>query len=312
LGTTVIYDAYIQLNYIPHLSLRVGKFKPPVGLERLQSDDDTSLIERGLPTLLAPSRDIGYELLGDFLRHRVGYQVGVFNGVVDNSLSDAAVSNHRDYAGRLFLTPFAPAEKSPLQGLGFGLAATAGGVSGLGLPAYKTVGQNTFFTFASGVSEQGHRTRLAPQTDYYLGPVGLLAEYGVNEEGLQKAQVRHNFAFRAWQVTASYILTGESKSFLSPTPRHPFDPLNNSWGAVELAFRSAEFSADHALFGYGFASPTATPREAREYIGGVNWYLNRLVRLSADYGVTGFEGGAALGDRVAERVLLLRIQINFI
>jgi len=29
-GTTVIYDAYLQLNYIPHLNLRVGKFKPPV------------------------------------------------------------------------------------------------------------------------------------------------------------------------------------------------------------------------------------------------------------------------------------------
>jgi len=59
-GTTVIYDAYLQLNYFPHLNLRVGKFKPPVGLERLQSDDDTSFIERGLPTLLVPSRDIGY------------------------------------------------------------------------------------------------------------------------------------------------------------------------------------------------------------------------------------------------------------
>ena len=31
-GTTALYDAYIQLNYIPWLQIRAGKFKPPVGV----------------------------------------------------------------------------------------------------------------------------------------------------------------------------------------------------------------------------------------------------------------------------------------
>ncbi len=31
-GSVVIYDAYAQLNYIPHFAIRAGKFKPPVGL----------------------------------------------------------------------------------------------------------------------------------------------------------------------------------------------------------------------------------------------------------------------------------------
>lgn len=310
-GTTVIYEAYLQLNYFPHVNLRVGKFKPPVGLERLQSDDDTSFIERGLPTLLVPSRDIGYQIAGDLLRNRVNYQVGVFNGVVDNSLSDAAVSNHRDYAGRILLTPFAPNE-NVLQGLGVGIGATGGSVDGLGLPAFKTIGQNTFFTFASGVSEAGHRTRLAPQAFYYVGPFGLLLEDGLTEEGLQKGTVRRDVAFRAWQTAVSYILTGEKKSYASPTPRHPFDPLRGSWGAVELAVRTGEFSADHSIFSYGFASPTVTPRSAREWVGGINWYLNRLVRISGDYAVTGFEDGATLGNRLSERVILFRFQLNFI
>lgn len=310
-GTTVIYDAYIQLNYFRHINLRVGKFKPPVGLERLQSDDDTSFIERGLPTLLVPSRDIGYQIAGDFLGGRVNYQAGVFNGVPDNSLTDAAASSHRDYAGRILLTPFAPNENL-LQGLGIGFGATGGSVDGLALPAYKTAGQNTFFTFASGVSEAGHRTRFAPQAYYYVGPFGLLVEDGLTEEGLQKGGMRRDIAFRAWQVETSYIVTGEKKGFTSPTPRHPFDPAKNGWGAVELAVRTGEFSTDHSIFSYGLASPTATPRSAREWVGGVNWYLNRLVRISADYGVTGFEGGSTRGARPAERVILFRFQINFI
>ena len=98
-GTTVIYDAYTQFNYFKHADLRVGKFKPPVGLERLQSDDDTSFVERGLPTLLVPSRDIGFQFAGDIVNQRVGYQIGVFNGVPDNGLSDASPSSHRDYCG---------------------------------------------------------------------------------------------------------------------------------------------------------------------------------------------------------------------
>lgn len=314
-GTTVIYDAYAELKYFDNARVRVGKFKPPVGLERLQSDDDTSFVERGLPTLLAPSRDIGYQISGDVVKRRVAYAVGVFNGVPDNSLSDAAVSNHRDFAGRLFLTPFQPDADNPLSGLGLGLGASSGSVDGEPLPSFKTFGQNSFFPFASGVAEAGHRTRLAPQAYYYLGPLGLLSEYGLTEEGLQKGLVRRDIAFRAWQVELSLLLTGEKKGFTSPTPKKNFDPKNHGWGAVELAVRVGDFRAEQGIFNYGFASVTTTPRNAHEWVGGVNWYLNRLFRTSLDYGNTNFGGGATVaagGSRPSEKVLILRFQINFI
>ena len=311
-GSVIIYDAYMQVNYIPHFSIRAGKFKPPVGLERLQSDDDTSFVERGLPTLLAPSRDIGFQISGDIVNRRLAYQVGVFNGVPDNSLSDTSASGHRSYAARLFATPFQAGGESPLSGLGFGFAAEGGSTDGLALPAYKTVGQNTFFNFNSGVIAAGHRTALAPQAFYYLGPFGLLAEDTITEEQFQKATVRKDVAFRAWQVQASWILTGEKKSFGSPIPRHPFEPFNHGWGAWEIAARTGDFKADEGLFSYGFASPSVSPRFAREWVGGVNWYLNRTVRISLDYAHTNFVGGAVSADRAAERVILARFQINFI
>jgi phosphate-selective porin OprO/OprP len=314
-GSTVIYDAYVEAKYFERAKVRVGKFKPPVGLERLQSDDDTSFVERGLPTLLVPSRDIGYQISGDVVKRRVAYAVGVFNGVPDNSLTDAAVNSHRDYAGRIFLTPFQPEAKNPLSGLGLGLGASTGSVDGEGLPSFKTFGQNSFFSFASGITEAGHRNRLAPQAYYYLGPLGLLAEYGLTEEGLQKGTVRRDIAFRAWQVQAAFLLTGEKKGFTSPTPKKNFDPKNRGWGAVELAVRVGDFSAEQGIYNYGFVSPTATPRHAHEWVGGVNWYLNRLFRTSLDYGNTNFGGGATVaagGNRPSERVLILRFQINFI
>jgi phosphate-selective porin OprO/OprP len=313
-GNTVLYEAYMQLNYFSRANLRVGKFKPPVGLERLQSDDDTSFIERGLPTLLVPSRDIGYQVSGDIVKRRVSYTIGVFNGVPDNGLSDAAVSSHRDYAARIFLTPFLPDTNHPLNGLGFGIGASSGNDDGIPLPSYKTFGQNTFFTFASGVVAAGHRTRLAPQGYYYRGPFGLFAEYTLAEEGLQKGTLRRSIAFRAWQVQASYLLTGDKKGFTTLTPRKSFDPKNHGWGAIELAVRTGDFSVERGFFDYGFGTVATSPRHVKEWVGGVNWYLNRAVRLSLDYGNTNFGGGApaaAGGNRPTERALLQRFQINF-
>ena len=312
LGQVVIYDAYLDCTYFSSANLTVGKFKPPVGLERLQSDDDTNFIERGLPTLLAPSRDIGFQLSGNLLERRVYYAAGVFNGVPDNGLSDSAASDHRDFAGRIFLTPFLPATGNPLSGLGFGVGASDGSVSNIALPAYKSFGQNTFVAFESGVACSGHRTRLAPQAYYYLGPFGLLSEYTLAEEGFQKTTVRRDIALRAWQVQATYILTGEHKSFASPTPRRSFDPRNGGWGAVELAARVGDFAAERGVYSYGLMDPTKSARRAHEWTGGVNWYLNRLLRISLDYGRTSFEGGAVDGNRPTEKVILTRFQINFI
>ncbi len=313
-GQTVLYEAYAQLNYFSRFNLRVGKFKPPVGLERLQSDDDTSFVERGLPTLLVPSRDIGYQLSGDIIKNRVNYAVGVFNGVPDNNLSDASVSDHRDYAARIFLTPFQPETKSKLNGLGVGIGASSGNVDGLTLPAYKTFGQNTFFTFASGVTSAGHRTRLAPQAYYYLGPFGVFTEYTLSEEGFQKGTVRRDIALRSWQVQATCILTGEKKVYGTLVPKRAFNPREHGWGAFELAVRVGDFSVEQGIYNYGFASATTSPRRAHEWVGGGNWYLNRMLRISVDYANTNFGGGASAaagGNRPSERVFINRFQVNF-
>jgi len=310
-GSVVIYDAYAELKYFSFAKVRVGKFKPPVSLERLQSDDDTTFVERGMPTLLAPSRDIGYQISGDILPKHVNYAVGVFNGVPDNNLSDTSPSSHRDYTARLWFNPLNP----EVANLGFGMGFSSGSVDGESLPGYKSFGQNTFFSFASGVTEAGHRTRMQPGLYYYMGPFGFYTEYGLTEDGLQKGVVRRDIAFRAWQVAGSWILTGERKSYYSPTPKRNFDPLNHGWGAVEIAMRTGEFSVEQGVFNYGFASMTSTPQNAHEVVGGVNWFLNRLFRISADYGRTNFGGGATLAqgtNRPTEKTLIFRFQINFI
>jgi phosphate-selective porin OprO/OprP len=141
---------------------------------------------------------------------------------------------------------------------------------------------------------------LQPQLYYYLGGFGLLSEYGKNEDGLQKGIFRTDMGFRAWQVEASYILTGE-KGFRSEKRR-----FGERWN-----WRSAsEVSARIAL-----STPTDSPPrrphfEAHERVAGVNWYLNRLLKIAVDYGNTDFGGGNTIllgGNKPEEKVVTIRL-----
>jgi len=96
-----LQDAYLNARFLPEFQVQVGKFKEPVGLERLQSGANLLFVERGYPTQLVPNRDVGVQLQGDLLGGLFRYEAGVFNGVADGGSGDADVSDdEKDIAGR--------------------------------------------------------------------------------------------------------------------------------------------------------------------------------------------------------------------
>ena len=319
-GQTRLFDGYIEARFTPAAKLRAGKFKPPVGLERLQSATDIVFVERALPSNLVPNRDVGVQLAGDLAAGRLAYAVGVFNGVPDGASADLDSNDSKDVAARLFATPFAKSE-GPLEGLGFGLAASRGNQRGTaaapGLPSYRTQGQQTFFGYRTdGVASggptlaDGARERLSPQAYLYRGPLGLMAEHVRSSQEVRRGTTRAELTHDAWQLAASWVLTGEDASYRGVTPRAPFDRETGAWGAVELVARFSALHVDDDAFPF-FADPAVAASEATAWGVGVNWYLGRGVRLGANYETTSFEGGAPAGDREDERVLLTRLQINF-
>src|SRR5918994_2413150 len=141
-ATPTIFDAYWDGKFAPEFTVRAGKFKPPVGLERLQSATDIAFAERGLPTNLVPSRDVGLQIAGDISEGVLAYQVGVFNGVPDLANGGDDLSDAKDFAARVFVQPF---RTGSLRGLGLGVAGSTGLERGTttstGLPSYRTPGQ---------------------------------------------------------------------------------------------------------------------------------------------------------------------------
>jgi phosphate-selective porin OprO/OprP len=61
-----------------------------------------------------------------------------------------------------------------------------------------------------------------------------------------------------------------------------------------------------------FADAARSARAAREWAVGANWYLNRNVKVTVDYGRTRFHGGApGGGNRQTEEGILTRLQLAF-
>lgn len=318
--SATIVDAYVDLRFDPRATVRVGKIKGPVGLERLQSGGAIALVERGFPTELAPNRDLGVQLQGDLFGNRVNYVVGVYNGAPDGR--DAATTNpdnEFDYAGRLFWEPFKDAANG-WSGLGLGVAASVGDTFGTGnnvLPRYRTPGQAQFFAYGANVAADGLHRRLSPQGYFYRGPLGLLGEYISAEQTVRvtsgaNAGRREHLVHDAYQLTASYVLTGEDAGYRGVArPNQPFTIDGAGWGAFEVVGRYGALDLDDGTFPL-FASDTVSARSTRAWTLGVNWYLNGNLKLATNYTRAGFEGGAAAGaDREDETSIFTRAQFSF-
>ena len=375
-----IVDAYIDLKFSPAATVRAGKVKGPVGLERLQSGGAIAFVERGFPTELAPNRDLGVQLQGDLLNATVNYTLGYYNGTADGrDITGTDVDNGKELGARLFFEPFKN-DVGFFQGLGFGVGSSFGskdpgpfnaaGANSF-LPRYRTPGQAQFFAYrgaaaatggaspggvatagtagTTGVYADGDHLRISPQLFFYRNSFGLLSEYISSEQDLSQgviaggaapvlpatttaapttptAYAKKSLENTAWQIAASYVLTGEDAGFRGVAkPTAPFTLGGPGWGAVEVTARYGKLEIDDDAFETtavaggtvaSFASATTNASEAEAWTVGVNWYLTSNVKAVLNYTQVEFEGGgggtaAAPEDREDEKTLFGRLQLAF-
>ena len=318
-NNALLDDAYINARLWPQIQVQAGKYKSPVGLERMQSTAELLFIETGFATQLTPNYDLGVEVHNNLFNSPISYAAGVFNGAVDAGSSDADTTDEgKDLAGRLFFQPFLRSDREYLNKLGFGVGGSIGNHNGP-LPGYKTAGQQTFFSYASAVNAAGDQYRIDPQFFYYWGPFGILGEYIMSSQKVRSGSSpgTERFNNSAWQLEASYFLTGDNNSFRS-TSRNAFRPSQNfnlgggGWGAFELVARVQQLSLDRDAFPRYVT--TGSAREATAWGAGINWYLNSNVRFYFDFESTRFDGGSKALNAVTardERAVLGRVQFSF-
>jgi phosphate-selective porin OprO/OprP len=336
-----ILDASISFKPAKSFEIRAGKFKGPVGLELLQSINHLPFNERSMVSGLVPQRSIGVQASGSLWDGLVSGSAGVFNSAGDlRNPQNFDFTDDREFAGRLFFRPFQGTDLKPVKGLGFGLGGSYSQISSnaLGLPSavggsesgYTTSpGVQQFFAYnplAGPVVADGAHWRLSPQGSWYWGPFGLLGEYVVSSQGVYNSSTFRSarLAHSGWQVTADWVLTGESASFGGVTPKNPFQWGSPGWGAWQLVGRFSQFDVDKDAFP-AFANPDYSASGADAWSVGINWWLNRNARILTSFTHTSFTGGGAPPNLAApaslltpaivtaqdENVVASRIQISF-
>ena len=322
-AVNTVLDANVTANIDPAFKIKVGRFKVPFGLEFLQSDPVTAFIERGLPSQLVPQRDTGIQLGGELLSGVLNYQIGLFNGANDraDNNADAAPDDDKEAAARLYAAPFKNTDLTFLQGLNLGIAATYGHTQGTaagGKPTYQSPGANQFFAYAGAAFLDGERIRYSPQVYYSFGRVDVLAEYVSSSAEVRTAAAgsSRDITNTAWQIESGFVLTGEDATFRGVSPAGGGIGAVG-WGALQLVARVSQLEIDDAVFdgAPAFSARNTSASSAFNVGVGLNWYLNRNLKVALNYDHTTFEDGAGVAlapeDKETEQVIRTRLQLVF-
>jgi phosphate-selective porin OprO/OprP len=241
---------------------------------------------------------------------------GVMNGVPDGGSADVDTTDSKDVTGRFVVRPFnrRPAA-SPGRGLNIALSASAGRATGTAaLPTVRTqTVQQTFFSYVGGTTPAvaaGTRTRYSPSVWYFHKAFGGWGEYVHTETPVTRAASTGDIALDAWQVTGSWVITGENATDAGTgvRPRNNFDFGAGHWGAFQVAARYHALAVDEEAFTLGFAAAGAS-RTADAWTIGLNWYLTGNVRVTGNFERTVFDDDT--GPRRPENAAAFRTQLSF-
>lgn len=305
-GSVVLFDAYLDVRFSKTLRLRVGKDKTPAGLEQLYADDSLLIPERTLVSNLLPNRDVGIQAQGE-LGGVLTYVAAVFNGVPDGANGDVDPDSGKDVAGRVTLRPFNRSRVAAMRGMGVAVGATSGRQTGT-LPSFKSTAQQSFFSYATGTTADGDRTRFSPSAFYYYKSLGAFAEYARTTQAVKGATATAALTHTAWEVTGSFVLTGELASEHGIAPRLPFDPAHGHWGAFELAVRYSHLGVDPLAFAGGFAAPHASRAASAIGVGAV-LYASENVKCALSFERTVFDDSPQ-ATHSPEHAVVFRLQLN--
>ena len=83
-SAVAIKDVYVGLNEVPLLgTVLFGHAKEPFSLEELTSSKYITFMERGLPNIFAPSRNVGMEAFNENASESIGWGIGEFFNDID-------------------------------------------------------------------------------------------------------------------------------------------------------------------------------------------------------------------------------------
>jgi phosphate-selective porin OprO/OprP len=261
-------DAYVNVRWRPAIHVRAGQFKLPFSLDENTPLTALDFMYRARAARqLAPGRDPGVMAHGR-LPGGVRYEAGAFirDGRNARRPGSDRVQGQTTFAARVRLTPLGQ-RAGLFRSLDLGIAGVTSHLPD-GLPALRgrTALDATFFSSDRTVG--GRRHRVGVELAWHPGRFALKSEYVRVRDGRPGERAGGALESTGWYVSAVWVATGETKAAGALAPARPLH--RGGPGAVELAAR---------LESLGFRDGSLPPSVTRIGTAGVNWILNRWVRL---------------------------------
>ena len=306
--TNQTLDAYVDFTPDGPWDLRVGRFKSPLSLNRLQSANALALVENSVVAAMTPNRDngvlLGYDTRGEAPWR---FEAGLFDGAADDVVKGSLDGDVEWTVRALRTQPIAAGT------LRFG-AGTSGGrrhgeVGEAELARYRTSGLATWFRYAGDAFSDGDTGRINAFADYHGGPWFAQAEAIRSSETVRLDATRARLSHSGWALRASRVLTGEDRELSGVKPGNQQLPLLGVPVAVELAVHLGAVRIDDDAFRLGLAP--ATSGESMRVAGvSLGLWFPRQWRLTFDYEHTRIDRPGT-GVDLHEKVLLTRVALAF-
>lgn len=274
-------DLYLGLTDLPVMGkVRVGHQKEPFSLEEQTSSKYITFLERALPNVFSPGRNMGIQIMNSALEKKLFWGAGVFWDTEDGA------DNFNDFAdynitARVAGTPWYSAGGRRLMHLGLGYSHLFRDDVETEFrfrqrPEVHLAQARTVDTGDTNVFDRFYDSGdlIGAEAAVVFGPLSVQGEYiqamvdGANED----------YDFTGAYLYAGYFLTGESRpykggSFSRVKPNNNFD-LQGGLGAWEIAVRWSYLDLNDGGIDGG---------EETNYTVGVNWYLNPALRVMVNY-----------------------------
>jgi phosphate-selective porin OprO and OprP len=272
-----ISDLWIAVPIGGVATVTVGEQEAGVGMERLSHGEDLSFMERStMSEAYKKAHELGVRFTGTAAGDRMTWSAGWFNDWVTDGLSFDASGN--SFAGRvtgLLLDQDGGRELLHVGISGAYSQAQNGAVQTRSRPEVR---QAPYFVDTDSFPAS-HSDAIGFELAAVRGPVTVTSEYTLADVSAPESG---NPLFSGWYVTASWVLTGETRPYEHANgyfgqlePAVPFSFDRGGAGAWELAARYSWIDLTSQAVGGG---------KFDRWSGALSWYPTKIWRFEFDYG----------------------------
>lgn len=310
-GGVAMKDLWLGIKDIPLLGyVRFGHYKAPFSIEELTSSKYITFMERALPNVFSPGREVGVTSFNVSEDEYVTWAVGCFFDDIDEVAKERVDDNQGvRVVGRATCTPYYDelAEGRYMTHLGICAMYTDDRDNSVRFRSRPEIHEGPRLVDSGTVAADDYTT-LCAEAAWVHGPLSIQSEFmWVNVNTLAGADQDYYGAY----AYLSYFFTGEHRPYERRWGRFGrIKPLENFWIVDTGAGRCVGRGAWEGTVRWSYLDLTDGPsaEQMHDLTVGFNWYWNPYTRMMFNY-IHAFPDTPAQQEDAD--ILGMRLQVDF-